>query len=120
RGEVEDRVAGLDAGADDYVVKPFAMSELRALVRAFARRGGATRGGVLQIGDLVLDPLRHEARRGGRLLELTAREFALLDYMARHAGEALSRTRILDAVWGEDAEPYGNVIDQYIYYLRTK
>ncbi len=120
RGQVEDRVEGLDAGADDYLIKPFAMSELRARVRALTRRTRSGGGAALRVGDLVLDPLRYEARRAGQRIELTAREFNLLALLIRHAGEVLSRSRILDAVWGEDAEPYGNVVDQYIFYLRTK
>ncbi len=119
RGEIEDRVEGLDAGADDYLVKPFAMSELQARVRALTRRGGE-RTAALRAGDLLLDPLRREVQRGGRRLELTAREFNLLEFLMRRRGEVLSRAAILDAVWGEDAEPYGNVVDQYISYLRGK
>ncbi|HZQ36302.1 MAG TPA: response regulator transcription factor [Dehalococcoidia bacterium] len=119
RGEVEDRVAGLDAGADDYLTKPFAMSELQARLRALTRRGGE-RTATLRAADLRLDPLRREVARAGRRLELTAREFNLLEFLLRNCGQVLSRARILDAVWGEDAEPYGNVVDQYISYLRGK
>jgi DNA-binding response OmpR family regulator len=120
RDAVEDRVQGLDAGADDYLGKPFAVEELRARVRALARRPAGLRGPELRIADLTLDPLRREAHRAGRRLELTAREFDLLALLLRHAGEPLSRARILDAVWGQDAEPYGNVVDLYIHYLRSK
>jgi DNA-binding response OmpR family regulator len=120
RGAVEDRVFGLDAGADDYLVKPFAMPELRARVRALARRPFQTRGSGLRIGDLVVDPIRHEAWRAGVRIELTAREFQLLTHFVRRAGQVLSREQILEAVWGEDAVPYGNVVDQYVYYLRSK
>jgi two-component system OmpR family response regulator len=120
RDAVEDRVNGLDAGADDYLVKPFAIAELRARVRALARRPGGLRGPELRVADLILDPLRREVRRGGNRLDLTAREFTLLHELMRHAGEPVSRTEIMDRVWGEDAEPYGNVIDLYIHYLRTK
>jgi len=120
RDAVEDRVLGLDAGADDYLVKPFAMVELRARVRALARRPTGLRGATLQVADLVLDPLRREVRRAGRRLELTAREFELLSFFLRHADEPVTRAAILDAVWGEDAEPYGNVVDLYVHYLRQK
>jgi DNA-binding response OmpR family regulator len=120
RDAIEDRVKGLDVGADDYLVKPFALAELRARVRALTRRPASLRGPELQVADLVLDPLRREVRRGGQRLDLTAREFQLLHELLRHAGEPLSRTEIMDTVWGEDAEPYGNVIDLYIHYLRTK
>ena len=120
RGAIEDRVLGLDAGADDYLVKPFALEELRARVRALARRPAGLRGPDLRVADLTLDPVRRVVRRAGQRLDLTAREFNLLAFLMRHAGEPVSRARILDAVWGEDAEPYGNVIDLYIHYLRTK
>jgi two-component system OmpR family response regulator len=120
RGSVEDRVNGLDAGADDYLVKPFAMAELLARVRALARRPPGLRGPDLRVSDLSLDPLRREVRRGGHRLDLTAREFTLLQALMRRAGEPLSRAELLDAVWGEEAEPYGNVVDLYIHYLRTK
>ena len=119
-GEIEDRVLGLDAGADDYLVKPFAMDELRARVRALSRRPFGLRGPELRIGDLVLNPLRYEATRAGHRLDLTAREFQLLAMLVRRSGEVVSRSEILDALWGEQAEPYGNVVDQYIYYLRAK
>lgn len=120
RSAIEDRVLGLDVGADDYLVKPFAMAELRARVRALVRRPTGLRGPELRVDDLTLDPLRREVRRGGRRLELTAREYTLLAFLMRHANQPLGRAEILDAVWGEDAEPYGNVVDLYIHYLRTK
>jgi two-component system, OmpR family, response regulator len=120
RGAIEDRVSGLDAGADDYLVKPFAMAELRARVRALSRRPFAMRGPELHVGDLVLNLFRYEASRGGRRLDLTAREFQLLALLMRRAGEALSRAEILDSIWGEQVDPYTNVVDQYIFYLRAK
>jgi len=120
RGAVEDRVFGLDVGADDYVVKPFAMAELCARVRALARRPPGMRGSELRIADLVINLLRHEAWRAGVRLDLTAREFTLLAFLARRAGEVMRREEIIDAVWGEDAELYGNVIDRCIHHLRTK
>jgi len=120
RDAIDDRVNGLDVGADDYLVKPFAVAELRARVRALARRPAGLRGPELQVADLILDPMRRDVRRGGHRLELTAREFTLLHELMRHAGEPLSRAEIMDRVWGEDAEPYGNVVDLYVHYLRTK
>jgi two-component system OmpR family response regulator len=120
RGAVADRVAGLDAGADDYLVKPFALAELRARVRALARRPFGRRGPYLRAGDLVLDTMQYQAKRAGHRLDLTAREFRLLAFLARQADEVVTRSAILDEVWGEDAEPYGNVVDQYIHYLRAK
>jgi DNA-binding response OmpR family regulator len=120
RDAVEDRVNGLDSGADDYLVKPFAVAELRARVRALARRPPGYRGPLLQAGDLTLDPIRHEVKRGGRRIDLTGREFMLLHELMRHVNEPRSRVQLLDAVWGEDSEPYGNVVDLYIHYLRTK
>jgi DNA-binding response OmpR family regulator len=120
RDAVEDRVQGLDVGADDYLVKPFAVAELRARVRALARRPAGLAGPEIRVADLVLDPLKREVRRAGRRLELTAREYGFLSFLMRHEGETLTRQEILDGVWGEGSEPYGNVVDLYIHYLRTK
>jgi DNA-binding response OmpR family regulator len=122
RGAVEDRVAGLNAGADDYLVKPFAMAELLARVSALLRRRDRTpdTSNVLQIGDLALDLLRHEARRSDRLIELTAKEFGLLEYLMRNPGLVLSRTQIIDHVWRYDVEAVSNIVDIYIHYLREK
>jgi two-component system, OmpR family, response regulator len=120
RGSVEDRVFGFDVGADDYLVKPVSMAELSARVRVLARRSSQTHGPDLRIGDLVVNPLRYEAWRAGSRLELTGREFQLLAYFVRHAGEVLRRDQILDSVWDEDATPYGNIVDQYVYCLRSK
>ena len=122
RGAVEDRVAGLNVGADDYLVKPFAMEELLARVAALLRRRGqgfdaATQ---LQVGDLTLDLLRHEARRDGRVIELTAKEFSLLEFLMRHPGQVLTRTQIIDHVWRYDLDALSNVVDIYIHYLRDK
>jgi DNA-binding response OmpR family regulator len=122
RGEVEDRVAGLNAGADDYLVKPFAMEELLARVNAQLRRrprpGEAP--STLRVGDLTLDLLRHEARRGGKDIALTAKEYALLEYLMRHPSQVLTRTQITDHVWRYDLEALSNVVDIYIHYLRDK
>lgn len=120
RDAIEDRVQGLDVGADDYLVKPFAVAELRARVRALVRRPAGLRGLELRVADLVLDPVKREVKRGGHRLDLTAREFGFLSYLLRHEGETLTRAEILDGVWGEGSEPYGNVVDLYIHYLRTK
>ncbi len=122
RGAVEDRVSGLNAGADDYLVKPFAMEELLARVSALLRRRGRDLDVApeLRVGDLTLDLVRHEARRGARAIELTAKEFALLEYLMRHPGQALTRTQITDHVWRYDLEALSNVVDIYIHYLRDK
>jgi DNA-binding response OmpR family regulator len=121
RGAIEDRVAGLRIGADDYLVKPFAMEELVARVDALLRRGRAiTDTQRLQVGDLTLDLLRREAQRDGRIIELTAKEFALLEYLMRHPGQVLTRTQIIDHVWRYDSDALSNVVDIYIHYLRDK
>ena len=121
RGAVEDRVAGLKLGADDYLVKPFAMEELLARVAALLRRGRAIDTATqLRVGDLTLDLTRHEATRGGRIIELTAKEFALLEFLMRHPGQVLSRTQITDHVWRYDFDALSNVVDIYIHYLRDK
>ncbi len=122
RGSVEDRVTGLNVGADDYLTKPFAMEELLARVNALLRRRDRRFDETLQlsVGDLTLDLVRHEARRDGRIIELTAKEFALLEYLMRHAGRVLTRTQIVDAVWRYDLDALSNVVDIYIHYLRDK
>lgn len=122
RGEVEDRVTGLNIGADDYLTKPFAMEELLARINALLRRRERLFEDnlVLTVGDLALDLVRHEARRDGQVIELTAKEFALLEYLMRHAGQALTRTQITDAVWRYDLDALSNVVDLYIHYLRDK
>ena len=122
RGAIEDRVAGLKTGADDYLVKPFAMEELLARVEALLRRRakGLEAGQQLQVADLTLDLVRHEARRGDSVIELTAKEFALLEYLMRNAGQVLSRTQIIDHVWRYDLDALSNVVDIYIHYLRDK
>ncbi|MGO8951355.1 MAG: response regulator transcription factor [Ktedonobacterales bacterium] len=121
-GAVEDKVAGLKIGADDYLVKPFAMEEFLARVDALLRRRNRQLDGSsqLRVADLSLDLLRHEANRGGQPIELTAKEFALLEYLMRHPGQVLTRTQILDHVWGYDLDTLSNVVDIYIHYLRDK
>lgn len=121
RGAVEDRVAGLEGGADDYLTKPFAMQELLARVKVQLRRGRSSGAETqLQVGDLTLDLLRHEARRGDRVIQLTAKEFALLEFLMRHPGQVLTRTQIMDHVWEYDMDALSNVVDIYIHYLRDK
>jgi DNA-binding response OmpR family regulator len=122
RDAVSDRVTGLDAGADDYLVKPFALSELLARVRALGRRASMAAPGerFLQVGDLRLDLLAREALRGGRRIELTSREFALLELLMRHPGQVLTRSQLLDRVWSFDTPAESNVLETYIHYLRKK
>jgi DNA-binding response OmpR family regulator len=123
RDSVQDRVAGLDAGADDYLVKPFALAELLARVRAFGRRqagASAAEPGVLKVGDLELDLRSREARRDGDAIELTTKEFALLETLMRHPGQVLTRSQLLDLVWSYDMMIESNVVDTYIHYLRNK
>jgi two-component system, OmpR family, response regulator len=119
-GAIEERVEGLDAGADDYLAKPFAFAELLARIRALGRRPVAPADNRLAAGDLELDELRHVARVGDRSVDLSAREFALLGYLIRHAGQVVTRHQILDAVWGAEPDVYSNVVDLYVHYLRRK
>ncbi|MDA1061987.1 MAG: response regulator transcription factor [Chloroflexi bacterium] len=120
RGEVEDRVRGLDLGADDYLVKPFDFDELLARLRALDRRRSGAEGATLSAGPITVDLLKREARIHERSLELTPTEFRLLEFLVRHAGQALSRRRILAHVWGYADEPDTNAVDLYIHYLRRK
>ena len=121
RHEVADRVSGLDAGADDYLVKPFALDELSARLRALLRRTSVTgRDDTLQVDDLVLDPLGRTASRGGQPLELTKTEFDLLELLMVNAGVVLARDVIYDRIWGYDFETSSRSLDVYIGYLRTK
>jgi len=119
-GGVDDRVQGLDAGADDYLPKPFAFEELAARLRALVRRGPGERPAVLDVGDLTLDPATREVRRGDAPIELTAKEFALLECFMRRPGEVLSRTELIDHVWDLAYDGGSNVVDVYVRYLREK
>jgi two-component system response regulator MprA len=120
RDSVGDRVAGLDAGADDYLVKPFALEELLARVRALLRRGHDSNGGPLSFADLVLDPSTREVTRGGKPIELTRTEFNLVELFMRHPRQVLTRSQIFERVWGYDFGPSSNALDVYIGYLRRK
>src|SRR4051794_18536027 len=120
REQVGDRIRGLDAGADDYLAKPFDFGELLARMRALQRRPALTRAPELRAGELVVDPATHAVTVAGRPVELTAREFALLEYLAGHCGEVVSRTRLLDHVWDENFLGSTNVVDVYVGYLRRK
>ena len=122
RNQVEDRVEGLDAGADDYLPKPFAFPELLARVRALARRPPekSKEETVLTAGDVSLDPGRHEVRRAGERIELTAKEFALLATLMQRPGQVFTRSVLMDAVWGGTTGAYTNVVDLYVHYLRKK
>jgi len=120
RDEVDDRVLGLEAGADDYVVKPFAMEEVVARLHALLRRRPAAAGDAISVGDLELDPQRHVARRAGRDLELTRRELELLELFVRHPGEVIDRKRLHEDVWGYSFDPGTNVADVFVGYLRRK
>jgi DNA-binding response OmpR family regulator len=120
RDEVDDRVRGLQAGADDYVVKPFALEEVTARLHALLRRRPATSGELLNAGDIELDAVNHRATRNGRDLELTRRELELLSLFLRHPGEVLERPRLHEEVWGYTFDPGTNVADVFIGYLRRK
>ena len=120
RDAVDDRVKGLDLGADDYVTKPFSFAELLARIRALLRRGTALTTNPIVVADLSVDVVTRQVYRGDRRIDLSAREYALLEYMVRHAGQVLSRTMILEKVWDMNQDPLTNVIDVHINRLRKK
>jgi DNA-binding response OmpR family regulator len=120
RDTVEDRVRGLNIGADDYLVKPFDFSELLARIQALMRRPPLQTANILLVGDLEMDTIRHVVRRGGQILDLSQREYMLLEYLMRNAGQVLTRTQIGERVWGFDFYNESNVVDVYIGYLRRK
>ncbi len=120
RDSVDDRVQGLDAGADDYLVKPFSLAELLARLRALARRGPVERPAVLEVGDLQLDPATREVRRGDTEIALSAKEFALLEAFMRRPGEVLTQLQLLEHAWDYDYENRSNVVEVYVRYLREK
>ena len=120
RGAVEDRIEGLDAGADDYLIKPFAFGELLARVRALLRRGPTERAPEIVVGDIVIDPAAHTVTRAGVRIDLSPREFALLEFLASRAGEVVRRGEILDHVWDYGYDGMSNVVDVYVGYLRKK
>ena len=120
RGEVNEKVEGLDAGADDYLAKPFVLEELIARVRALTRRGSETKSVLLRVGDLTLDTTTRQAGRRGRTIELTTREFRLLELLMRAPGRVCGRMTILEKVWDYDFDPGSNIVDVYVRRLRNK
>lgn len=120
RDAIEDRVLGLDIGADDYLVKPYAMAELAARVRALLRRPATNVGTVLAVADLELDTTTRTAKRGTRIIELTTKEFSVLEVLMRHAGEVVTRDAISASAWDDNYDPFSNVIDVYVSRLRRK
>jgi DNA-binding response OmpR family regulator len=120
RDTLEDKVMGLDAGADDYLTKPFAFPEFLARVRALLRREESVRSAIIEVDTLMVDTASHVVTRGGVPIELASKEYAVLEYLARRVGRVVTRSMILNAVWGYDFDPASNVVDVYISYLRRK
>jgi DNA-binding response OmpR family regulator len=120
RGTIEDRVTGLNIGADDYLIKPFGLTELFARIRAVLRRRKTTDSNVLKIGDLVLDKVKHEVARSGKILNLTPKEYKILDMLLTHKGEAISREKLIASVWSPQFKESNNELNVHVRYLRTK
>jgi DNA-binding response OmpR family regulator len=120
RDTVQDRIQGLDSGADDYLVKPFAMGELRARLRALLRREASSKGSQIVVGDLSIDPATHRVERSGRSIQLTAKEYALLEYFARHPDQIITREMAENHIWNYDFNGASNVVDVYVRRLRRK
>ena len=117
---IEDKISGLDAGADDYLAKPFSFDELLARIRALLRRTQDYKTRILKVADLELDPVSHKVTRAGHTIDVTGKEYALLEYLMRNKGRIVTETNILDHVWDMQAEPFTNVVNVYIHYLRNK
>jgi two-component system copper resistance phosphate regulon response regulator CusR len=120
RDSTRDKVENFEAGADDYLTKPFAFAELLVRVKALLRRAPASRGNVLRVGDLELDRLTRQVRRAGKRIHLTSKEYALLEYLAANSGRVLSRTMIVEHVWDQSFENLTNIVDVYVKHLRSK
>ena len=120
RDALEDKVSGLDSGADDYMTKPFAFEEFLARVRSLLRRGAESKANILKVGDLEIDQLTHKVRRGDKDIVLSSKEYAFLLFLMLHAGEVVTRTMISEQVWNEDFDSFTNVIDVYVKHLRDK
>ena len=120
RDTLQDKVKGLDVGADDYLVKPFAVEELLARIRAILRRESTQGEPILAVGDLTLDPEAHTVKRGQKNIDLSYKEYALLEYLMRHSGQVVPKQDLLEHVWGSEVDPFSNVIDVYIGYVRGK